>query len=63
MPPFPQETELTALWGYKGRMKTQDPGHSKMNKLKLSEPLRGIVKAKPTQKRGPQIPKSSKRPQ
>jgi hypothetical protein len=34
----------------------------KSNKLKFTDPQRGIEKAKPTVKRGPQIPKSSKRP-
>jgi hypothetical protein len=43
-------------------MKTQDPGHSKINKLKMTDPQRGIAQAKPAAKRGPQIPKSSKRP-
>ncbi|HZZ18817.1 MAG TPA: hypothetical protein VFE25_05585 [Opitutaceae bacterium] len=43
-------------------MKTQDPGHSKINKLKMSDPQRGIGQAKPAAKRGPQVPKSSKRP-
>jgi hypothetical protein len=43
-------------------MKTQDPSHQKINKLKISDPQRGIAQAKPTAKRGPQVPKSSKRP-
>jgi len=41
-------------------MKPQN--QSKITKLKLSDPQRGIAQSKPSAKRGPQVPKSSKRP-
>jgi hypothetical protein len=43
-------------------MKVSYPQGKKLQKLKQSEPLRGIEKAKPVQKRGPQVRLSSKRP-
>jgi hypothetical protein len=46
----------------KRRVKTGNPNISKLIKLKLTDPQRGIAQAKPVAKRGPQVPKSSKRP-
>jgi len=46
----------------KKSMKPADPNASKLTKLKLTNPQRGIAQAKPTAKRGPQVPRSSKRP-
>lgn len=43
-------------------MKVSFPQDKKLRELKKSEPLRGIAKAKPVQKRGPQVRPSSKRP-
>jgi hypothetical protein len=35
---------------------------SMLSKLKVTDPKRGIAPAKPVMKRGPQVPRSSKRP-
>lgn len=43
-------------------MKVSFPQDKKLRELKKSEPLRGIAKAKPVKKRGPQVRQSSKRP-
>jgi hypothetical protein len=39
-----------------------DPNNAKLAKLRISDPQRGITQARPSVKRGPQVPKSSKRP-
>jgi hypothetical protein len=43
-------------------VKSEYPNKSKLAKIKLTDPQRGISHAKPSVKRGPQVPRSSKRP-
>ncbi len=43
-------------------MKSADAKASKLRKLKISEPLRGITTRNSVVKRGPQVGRSSKRP-
>ncbi|HEY5227383.1 MAG TPA: hypothetical protein VIJ19_02525 [Opitutaceae bacterium] len=43
-------------------MNSGNPNNAKLAKQKLSNPQRGIVPPKPAARRGPQVPKSSKRP-
>jgi hypothetical protein len=60
-PPYDTRERLPAARYYRC-VKSNDPNNAKLRKLKITDPQRGIAQAKPAAKRGPQIPRSSKRP-